>query len=80
MHEYWITLSEILKNKFYKNVCENVSKNLDEKLKILGFCFCSFCIVLPMFIDFVNSNDWIGKIASKSIRLQSVIIQKKIWN
>ena len=35
-----------------------------------------FLELLPKFNDFINSDDYIGKIASKSIRLQPVFIQK----
>ena len=36
----------------------------------------SFFDILPKFSDFVNSNDSIGKITSKSIRIQPVFITK----
>ena len=38
----------------------------------------SFFQILPKFTDFVNSNECIGRITSKSMRLQPVFIQKKI--
>ena len=34
--------------------------------------------LLPNFDDFINSDDGIGKIATKSIRLYPVFIPKKI--
>ena len=37
-----------------------------------------FLEILPKFCDFVNSDDCIGKITSKSIRLKPVCIQTKI--
>ena len=43
------------------------------------FCFCFtvfFFKMLPKFSDFVNSGYCIGKITSKSIRLQPVFIKK----
>ena len=40
--------------------------------------FLDFFEILPNFNDFVNSDDCIGKITSKSIRLKSVFIQKNI--
>ena len=42
---------------------------------MLGF-FAVFYEILPKFSDFINSDDCIGKITSKSMRLQPVFIQK----
>ena len=36
-----------------------------------------YCEILPMFSDFVNSDYWIRKNTSKSIRLLPVFIKKK---
>ena len=52
----------------HKNQCLNDKM---EKIKI----FCSFSEFLQKLNDFVNSDDWIGKIILKSIRLQSICIQ-----
>ena len=49
----------------------------NENVKKLGFSFCSFFEILQKYSDFVNSNHYIGKITSKSIRLQPVFIPKK---
>ena len=47
-------------------------------VKNCGFFFAFFFEILPKLSDFVNSGDYIGKITSKSIRLQTVFIQKNI--
>ena len=44
--------------------------------KMVGF-FAVFFEILPNFSDFVNSDDCIGKITSKSARLQLFFIKKK---
>ena len=41
--------------------------------KLTGFFFK----LLPKFYDFVNSNEYIRKITSKSIRIYPVFIKKK---
>ena len=41
------------------------------------FFAVSFFEILPKFIYFVNSDDFIGKITSKSIRLQPLFIKKR---
>ena len=40
------------------------------------FFIAVFIAILPKFSDFVNSDDCMGKITSKSIRLQRVFSQK----
>ena len=47
------------------------------KFKNYRIFFCSFFEIIPKFSDFVNSDDCIGKILSKSIRPQSVFIKKR---
>ena len=48
-----------------------------EKLNIPGF-FCIFFLeIFTRSSDFVNSVDCVGKITSKSVRLQPVFIQKR---
>ena len=52
-------------------------ENLGEKLNIPGF-FCIFFLeIFTRSSDFVNSVDCVGKITSKSVRLQPVFIQKR---
>ena len=45
---------------------------------MLAFFIAVFIEIPSKFSDFVNFNDCIGKIISKSIRLEPVFIQKKI--
>ena len=40
--------------------------------------FAGFKKILPVFTEFVNSDDCIGKITSKSIKVQPAFIQNKI--
>ena len=43
---------------------------------MLGF-FCSFFKILSKFSDFAYSDGCIGRITSKSIRLQTLFIEKR---
>ena len=56
----------------------NINQFLGEKWKYLGFFLQCSSKLFPMFSKFINSDDCIGKITSKSIRLEPVFIQKKI--
>ena len=47
------------------------------KMKNFRFFFCRFFKILPKFSEFVNSDDCIEKITSKSMRLQPVYIKRK---
>ena len=64
----------------------------DKKYKKFNNCFCnyinqflgetfipdfSFLQITPKFSDFIHSDDCIGKIICKSIRLYTVLIEKK---
>ena len=51
---------------------KNVKKNV--VIFFAGFIFK----LLSKLSDFINSDDWIGKITSKSVRLEPVFIRKKI--
>ena len=43
--------------------------------------FCRFFFeLLSKFSDIINSDDCIGKITSKSVRLQPFLIQEKIYS
>ena len=46
--------------------------------KKLRFLYAVFFEILPKFFDYVYSDECIGQIDSKSIRLQIVCIKKKI--
>ena len=67
-------LSEYILSQIKKNIFFIYTKQfLSEKLEICFLFFAFFFLeILPKFSDFINSDDWIGKIASKSIRLQPV--------
>ena len=51
---------------------------LGEQLKSMVISYAFLFEILPKFSDFVNSDDYFGKITLKSIRLQPIFIQKKI--
>ena len=61
-------LSEYTYFKIFKYCFIYNNTFLGEKLKLM-----------PEFSDFINSDDCIGKITSKSIKLFPVFIQKKIF-
>ena len=63
-------LFQILKIFF----CINKNQFFKWKIEYFRFFFAVFFKILPEFNDFVNSDACIGKIASKSIRLQTVFI------
>ena len=63
-------ISNLKMNCIYKN------QFLGENLNIVGFFF----EILQKFIEFINSDYCIGKIASKYIKLHPVFIKKKISN
>ena len=62
-----------------KNRCIDKNQFLGEKWKIF-FVFAVLIILLPKFSDFINSDDCMGKITSKSVRLYPVFNQKKDIN
>ena len=39
--------------------------------------FAAFFEMLPRFSDLINSNDCIGKITSKSVRLKKLLLKKR---
>ena len=51
---------------------------LREKWKHLGFLLQFFSNYFQNLAFFLNSDDFVGKITSKSLRLYPVFIQKKI--
>ena len=62
----------LLHIKKYFFIYEN--QVLGKEIKKLGFFMQFFFKFLPKFTDFINSDDCIGKITSKSIRMNPVFL------
>ena len=52
-----------------KNIFLSIQINFKWKMNNIRFSFAVFSNLLPKFRDFINSDDYIWKITSKSIRL-----------